>query len=157
MRLACRLGFHRPQRPALWNAGYYFSRCARCRRDLIKTPWGRWRVPRGFRVVWKTASEAALGLLLRDVREAPGAKAGPLRTSVPLQTVLRRLHHQDFMGDERRRSGWDGEIEVAVDDAFRRIDRSDFMAPRAGDMRAGEAAGPAAQPVRPPLGQSGRR
>src|SRR3712207_8610558 len=49
------------------------------------------------RVVWKTASEAALGLLLRDVREAPGARAGPLRTHVPLQNVLRRLHHEDFM------------------------------------------------------------
>ena len=148
MKLACRLGLHRPRRPSLWNAGYYFSRCARCRRDLVKTPWGRWRVPRGFRVVWKTPSEAALGLLLRDVRRAPGAKPGPSRTHVPLQALLRRLRHADFMEEERRRTSWDGEIDVAVGKAVRRIDRSDFMAPRPGDLAA---AAPAAESRRAPL------
>ena len=125
--------------PALWNAGYYFSRCRRCRRDLIKAPWGRWRIPHGFRVVWKTPADAALGMLLRDVRESPGPEAGPLKTHVPLQEVLRRLHHSDFMKDERRRGSWDAEIEIAVRDAIGRIDRSDFMAPQRSDSRLGKA------------------
>lgn len=51
--LLCRLGWHAPQKGALWNEGYYFSRCGRCRSDLVRTTYSGWEVPRGFRIVWK--------------------------------------------------------------------------------------------------------
>lgn len=50
--LLCELGWHKTDALALWNDGYYFSKCARCGRDLVRTAFGRWTVPRGFRVVW---------------------------------------------------------------------------------------------------------
>lgn len=49
----CRLGFHAPQKGALWNEGYYFTRCDRCGSDLIRTTYSGWEVPRGYRIVWK--------------------------------------------------------------------------------------------------------
>jgi hypothetical protein len=147
VRLACRLGWHRPELPGVWNGGYCFSRCRRCRHDLIRSFQGRWRVPRGFRIVWKTPAEAALGLLLRDVDEA--GPPGPLKTHVPLQEVLLRLRDTDFMADERARGSWDGEIAVAADKAIARMDRSDFMMPRREEVRR-ETPREAAQPE-PPL------
>jgi hypothetical protein len=56
MSLACRLLAHAPIPSRLWNAGYYFTTCARCECDLIRRG-GRWtRVPAGYRVVWRKAA-----------------------------------------------------------------------------------------------------
>lgn len=52
MRLLCELGRHRAGPRPRWNEGYYFSRCKACGRDLVRTPFERWQVPRGYRVVW---------------------------------------------------------------------------------------------------------
>ena len=51
--LLCDLGWHRPDGLARWNDGYYFSKCSRCKRDLVRTAFGSWQVPKGFRVVWQ--------------------------------------------------------------------------------------------------------
>lgn len=51
--LLCALGRHKTDGLARWNAGYYFARCTRCRRDLVRTAFTRWQIPRGFRVVWQ--------------------------------------------------------------------------------------------------------
>lgn len=51
--LLCALGRHRTDGLARWNAGYYFARCTRCRRDLVRTAFTRWQIPKGFRVVWQ--------------------------------------------------------------------------------------------------------
>lgn len=54
----CRVGVHKPQPSQVWNAGFYFTQCARCDRDMIRTSEGRWRtVPRGTKVVWRPADE----------------------------------------------------------------------------------------------------
>jgi hypothetical protein len=52
MRLLCELGRHRPGPRPRWNEGYYFSKCEACGHDLVRTPFERWQVPRGYRVVW---------------------------------------------------------------------------------------------------------
>ena len=56
MKLACLFGRHRARASAVRNQGLYFSRCAHCERDMVRS-LGRWRpVPKGFRVVWRSAS-----------------------------------------------------------------------------------------------------
>lgn len=50
--LLCGLGWHKTNPLAHWNDGYYFSKCRRCGRDLVRTAFGRWTVPTGYRVVW---------------------------------------------------------------------------------------------------------
>jgi hypothetical protein len=52
MSLFCDLGWHRPAGLPRWNDGYYFSRCGRCGRDLVRTAYQKWHVPQGYRVVW---------------------------------------------------------------------------------------------------------
>jgi hypothetical protein len=51
--LLCRFGLHRPAPDEVWNRGYYFTRCLRCEADLVRTPSGKWHVPKGQKVVWK--------------------------------------------------------------------------------------------------------
>ncbi len=53
----CRLGWHAPRKGALWNQGYYFTRCTRCGADLVRTTFSGWEAPRGQRVVWRTRAE----------------------------------------------------------------------------------------------------
>lgn len=50
--LLCDLGRHKAGSFAHWNDGYYFSKCRRCGQDLVRTAFGRWTVPQGYRVVW---------------------------------------------------------------------------------------------------------
>ncbi len=59
--LLCALGHHKTDGLARWNAGYYFARCTRCRRDLVRTAFTRWQIPRGFRVVWQGESNGMPG------------------------------------------------------------------------------------------------
>jgi hypothetical protein len=60
MSLTCTRGKHEAAERAVRNQGLEFSRCRRCGRDLVRS--GRsWRgVPRGFRVVWRSAAPAPL-------------------------------------------------------------------------------------------------
>jgi hypothetical protein len=51
--LLCALGGHEAAEAEIYNSGYYFSRCRRCSRDMIRSG-AAWReVPPGHRVVWK--------------------------------------------------------------------------------------------------------
>lgn len=77
--LLCSLGWHSPGRTR-WNRGLCFSRCRRCGRDLVRKDSGGWRVPKGFRVVWRSS---------RDVVAPPLAEPAPAPA-------------RDFMDD-----GWD--------------------------------------------------
>jgi hypothetical protein len=53
MSLLCLCGQHAARPSNVSNQGYYFSRCTRCRRDLIGSAV-KWKpVPRGKRVVWR--------------------------------------------------------------------------------------------------------
>ena len=53
MPLLCSLGFHTPSPDEVWNKGWYFTRCERCGADLVRTGSGKWRVPKGQKVVWR--------------------------------------------------------------------------------------------------------
>jgi hypothetical protein len=53
MSMLCRLGGHEAAAGEVWNAGYYFSRCRRCGRDMIRAGADWQVVPEGHRVVWK--------------------------------------------------------------------------------------------------------
>jgi len=53
MSILCALGGHEAGREEVYNSGYHFSRCRRCRRDMIRNG-AAWReVPKGHKVVWK--------------------------------------------------------------------------------------------------------
>ncbi len=54
MSLLCALGGHEAGAGEVYNGGYYFSRCRRCERDMIRSG-GAWQmVPGGHRVVWRS-------------------------------------------------------------------------------------------------------
>lgn len=50
--LLCRLGRHDGDPHGRWNGGYCFTRCRRCGRDMVRSAFGEWHVPKGYRVVW---------------------------------------------------------------------------------------------------------
>lgn len=92
--LLCELGWHRPRPLARWNNGYYFTKCSRCGCDLVRTTYGGWQEPQGFRVVWQAHapanSNAAAGLV-REREEREEAASSEL----PIQEVLRHLQSGD--------------------------------------------------------------
>ena len=53
MSMLCFFQGHSPSDDQVWNRGYSFSRCRRCRCDLIRSDAEWQTVPRGHRVVWK--------------------------------------------------------------------------------------------------------
>lgn len=77
MSILCFIQGHSPSDEQVWNRGYSFSKCRRCRCDLVRSDADWDTVPRGHRVVWKGGlhehSRPAgyvrnLPLLYRDVR-----------------------------------------------------------------------------------------
>jgi hypothetical protein len=56
MSLLCAIGGHEAAAGEVYNSGYWFSRCRRCTRDMIRAG-GSWEVvPQGHRVVWRSGS-----------------------------------------------------------------------------------------------------
>jgi hypothetical protein len=58
MRLFCRLGWHNPGPQILWNAGFWFTKCRDCERDLVRSRHRGWHVPVGAKVVWQAKAPA---------------------------------------------------------------------------------------------------
>lgn len=57
-RMLCIWGYHRVDPAAAWNGGIGFSRCLGCGAELVQRPGAGWtRVPRGYAVVWRPATE----------------------------------------------------------------------------------------------------
>ena len=54
MSLLCALGGHEAGADEIYNGGYYFARCRRCRRDMIRCGAAWQMVPGGHRVVWRS-------------------------------------------------------------------------------------------------------
>ena len=54
MSLLCAIGGHEAGPHEVYNGGYYFSRCRRCERDMIRSGAAWQMVPSGHRVVWRT-------------------------------------------------------------------------------------------------------
>lgn len=90
MGLLCALGRHRPEPWPRWNAGYYFSRCGRCGRDLVRTTYGSWYVPKGCKIVWQTTppENAVIDSKTSKTGATPSAKAP---TTVTIEEMLRTL------------------------------------------------------------------
>lgn len=90
MGLLCALGRHRPEPWPRWNAGYYFSRCGRCGRDLVRTTYGSWYVPKGCKIVWETTppENAVIDSKTSKTGATPSAKAP---TTVTIEEMLRTL------------------------------------------------------------------
>jgi hypothetical protein len=122
--LLCRLGLHRAERGARWNQGLFFSRCERCGRSLVRSEHGRWRVPHGYRVVWRP---------LRPGEEAvppPSAVPGGARfapagrgAELPIERVLRHLHATS----PPEEAALAPDIAIPVADVLGRARFGDFM------------------------------
>jgi hypothetical protein len=54
MSLLCALGGHEAGPDEVYNGGYYFARCRRCERDMIRSGPAWQMVPSGHRVVWRS-------------------------------------------------------------------------------------------------------
>lgn len=54
MSLLCALGGHEAGSGEVYNGGYYFARCRRCQRDMIRSGAAWQMVPSGHRVVWRS-------------------------------------------------------------------------------------------------------
>ena len=54
MSLLCALGGHEAGAGEVYNGGYYFARCRRCGRDMIRCGAAWQMVPNGHRVVWRS-------------------------------------------------------------------------------------------------------
>ena len=87
MKLFCYLSMHQAAPEPTWNAGFYFTRCMRCRRELVRRPQQAWRaVPRGYRVVWKTRAPG-----YPDWRRLQQAPARPGDSPAPRLSVADAL------------------------------------------------------------------
>jgi hypothetical protein len=76
LNLICSIAGHRPDSGTIRNEGHHFSRCLRCRADLIEQG-GRWiTAPRGYRIVWKDP-ELQLDMPAEDLPPEP--KPAPAR------------------------------------------------------------------------------
>lgn len=86
MPLLCDLGWHRPDPIARWNDGYYFSKCSRCGRDLVRTAFGQWQVPKGYRVVWQQKppeTREEIALVPETAGEIANGAEQPATTALP--------------------------------------------------------------------------
>lgn len=78
MRLICRLlGHNADPASARWNGSLCFGRCGRCGHDLVRAVDGRWQLPRGYRIVWRSAEDRRPVALEPDEPEADEESAIP--------------------------------------------------------------------------------
>jgi hypothetical protein len=52
--LMCRIRGHAAEEQQTWNEGYFFSRCRRCGRNLIRTSGGWLPTPSRYQVAWRS-------------------------------------------------------------------------------------------------------
>ena len=58
MKIVCMMAGHAADERQAYNSGFHFSRCRRCRRDMIRSS-GEWEaVPDGHRVAWKCGQQS---------------------------------------------------------------------------------------------------
>ena len=58
MKMLCFLAGHSADRQLAYNSGFHFSRCRRCKCDMIRSS-GDWEaVPGGHRVAWKSGPQS---------------------------------------------------------------------------------------------------
>jgi hypothetical protein len=107
MHWLCSIAMHKALPSNVWNNGYFFSRCHRCGRDMIRPPNGSWkRLPRGMAVVWKPITDNDIRWDLY-ISRAKRTKAEPVaEPQAPAQPVRRvPFGHETAEG----RPGWEAE------------------------------------------------
>lgn len=80
--LRCRIGWHRPRAGGRWHHGYCFTDCERCGRDMVRSAFGEWQVPKGFRVV-ANGDAAALAALDVALAARDGGTIAEVRSVSP--------------------------------------------------------------------------
>lgn len=73
-RLLCEFGWHQAMPSKRWNGRYCFSRCARCGVDMVSTPSGKWRVPKGYKIVWKPKPQPPKAASWESKRPIPSSR-----------------------------------------------------------------------------------
>ena len=78
MRIHCLIGSHLPPATIHTNQGLDFCTCAGCGCDLVRTGRSWRRIPRGFRLVWKSRAgpDAAEDLRHRSLVVRPPSRIG---------------------------------------------------------------------------------
>lgn len=95
--LLCRAGRHDPMAGGVWNGGYCFTACARCGRDMVRSVFGEWHVPRDFRIVWRMPGQSTPDIdAIMQARDgsSAGEAIGPVEPSPavavrPARPILR--------------------------------------------------------------------
>jgi hypothetical protein len=81
-----------PIASARWNDGYCFTSCSRCGRDMVRSAFGEWHVPKGFRVVWRPRPpgnlDAALNKRYGALPASPADAGVDLRPAEPVAAAL---------------------------------------------------------------------
>lgn len=90
--LLCRLGQHAPVAGGRWNGGYCFTRCGRCDRDMVRSAFGEWHVPKAFRIVWSDAPACDLD----DALEARAATPPTNEAAAPRPAPSSPFDFSDF-------------------------------------------------------------
>lgn len=154
MPLLCELGWHDAIPAARWNEGFYFTKCRRCRQDLVRTAYEGWHVPNGFRVVWQGRPPGER-LSARLVAEPELPLASPPPPPPPPGAA------DDSTTTPARASAGDSlPIQAVLDQLGPPIAAESNPAPAAEEAEVAAGGVPAAPPapepvVRPPLEDSG--
>ena len=74
----CLLGHRADPAKARWNQDVCFGKCARCGCDMVRSGDGSWRVPHGYRVVWRPIETEAGEPAPRHVASAPSEARQPV-------------------------------------------------------------------------------
>ena len=118
--LLCRFGQHRPQSGARWNQGYGFTTCERCGCDLVRSMIDGWRVPLGYRVVWRPPEPPPASVieqhppvepslsprsdLASAAAEVPTPKPSPPRSFIPEASSRRHMTNRSLTAGKLPRS-----------------------------------------------------
>jgi hypothetical protein len=95
-----------------WNEGYYFTTCRRCMMDLIRTAYGTWQIPRGFRIVWSVGRPDSVesARIESEVEQQLSAFAEPPPPPAPAPPPT---FVPDFMEDATIDTSWRRHIPAA--------------------------------------------
>lgn len=113
LSIICAVAGHKASEKTIWNQGTHFSKCARCRLDLVQLQ-GRWEPPPPwFKVVWRprpapaeaVPPEAPLELIAQAVSVAPSQeeRSGTDRRVAVNDAVLAALQVDRRRGGQRRK------------------------------------------------------
>ena len=112
MSIRCRVAGHRPAQRQFYNSGYWFSACAHCAEDLVRTPHGRWHsAPPGHRIVWKSGRHAH-SIESDYAHVLPIAVATPSLPALPGPFASWARALMPWRGPEPRRRGGAAAIET---------------------------------------------